>query len=348
VSRSAPEIIKEIGRDSIFLISEDLNVTNGAHSKQNLVYFISQSETGLARLCVKQDSKASEIFIEKGLDYVTSSFVHMKLQLFIRKKLHLLPFDLNPDHFLKGCVEDKENRLMVLKDFKRVYPNADEPVFKLLARCSAGSCFGKNIHENLEGFLSSMTPSPIDQEFLENYKTAFMLNTGEKDKKKITVENMAGEGILSIKTMYEAMSNLLEKHFSVNWRSSAFLGEFIYHFFITKIAHRFYSVPIQSKDSNRIYTLIYSHYTLSHFHETYNGRYYIVINILPPDTEINELGLYTKIMSVGVYIYKMFEYMQQCLVYDRPRALITPNKNTCYIFIGDIQSKVWPFNKLTK
>ena len=148
--------------------------------------------------------------------------------------------------------------------------------------------------------------------------------------------------------MYETISILLEKHFSVDWSTRAVLGQFTYELFSTKIAHQLYSVLIESKDTKTVYTLIYSHYTLSHFNELYNGVYYIVINILPPRTEINELGLYTKIMSLGVYIYKIFDYISQCPgIHDRTDRMLMA-ENSCYLFIGDFQSTLWPFNQLTE
>ena len=189
MNRSAPEIKNELGKDAISLISE--NLTIGANSKQNLVYYLSESETGLARLCVASELKEqqSKIYFEKGADYITSSFVHMKLQLFIRKYLDVLPLDHNPDNFQKGCVEDKENRLHFLKDSKRVYHDRDEPLFYLLTNCKSGNCFRGY---GLEQFLGSLGSTiPVEREFFQTYQNAFMLHTGEKNKEKVNLEKMA-------------------------------------------------------------------------------------------------------------------------------------------------------------
>ena len=300
-----------------------------------IAYYRSGSETGLWRLCCVGSMGS----LVKGVDYVTSSFVHIELQLFINKHYNTLPEDINLKDRCE-CSFGSDQKFRIINDRGRIYPNYKEPIFEILSNCKAGNCFGGDIGtindviEEIENVRGSITMSGIKAqvytEFLSTYRS--LCQTCRPFDKQI-------------RAFYKTTQILMEKYFKVDLQSKRYLGSYKSTYHSSQVEHNIFSIDITSTITNVTYTLIYTHYTIYvKPGSPYNGKYYAVINVIPPDSKINDLGLYSKVMGVGVYIYKIFEYNTQCRLEFKSRSI--EGDERCYIFIGDLLDNVWPFNIL--
>ena len=115
------------------------------------------------------------------------------------------------------------------------------------------------------------------------------------------------------------------------------------------INHNFFEIIIQNTINDQKYKLFYSKYNYTNKNNNkFNGTYYSIVNIIPIDATTNIFGLYDTIMSAGVYIYKIIEYKKQCNINDKDREIPLPGTFTCYTFIGDFMTDVWPLNEIKK
>ena len=351
LKRSGPTPTEEMGNEEVVSVQSE---TKDSKTITTFAYYVSQSDAGFARLCVLLDREKWHFSTS---NYLTSSLVHIKLQLFIKANIHLLPIGQTED-FKELCGGERSEegtisesalaKALTLDDDKRI--STGEPVFELLAKCSTEWCFSgkppptppaqrlskiKNVVEFVQE-LKKNTDNSLNQEFVQAYENDL------KDEKNPDL-------MKKIEAMYVGVSTLMQNHFTVNWSTSSHVGAFPFIFpqSKTEIHHELYSVEIESKDSTKTYTLIFSNYTIQNFHAAFNNQTYsIVINIIPPNAKIDQYGLYTQITSAGVYIYKIFESQDLCDIKLQNRSLT--EKKTCYVFLGDVQTKVWPLNKQTK
>ena len=119
----------------------------------NLDFFVyrSNSEGGIYRLCTYDHT--NEI-LYKGTNYVTTSYIHIQLQIFINKNYDKIPVAKNdlPISIDKLCPDvrsrcnDCGNNIIRYKDFIEKEDRMDNNKFlKILQICECGSCF-KHIH----------------------------------------------------------------------------------------------------------------------------------------------------------------------------------------------------------
>ena len=94
-----------------------------------------------------------------------------------------------------------------------------------------------------------------------------------------------------------------------------------------------YHTQIKNKCEGHMYDLYYACYTYN------NKNYKIICNIIPVGEKILPNGLYTQFVSANPYIYKMFEYEEQC-------SYIGCKIGQQYNFIGDYQTNVFPLTEL--
>lgn len=333
------------GEDRILVRSRNV----AENKMEQLVYYFSRSEGGFARLCVGGGPGG----YDKGANYITSSFVHMDLQLFIRKQLNLL--EVSQDEKLFSCQYDfgetLEKHRAVLWDESRIVKEK-EPVFNLLEKCSAGVCFVEKVFANQSNITNTIKDikKSIEEKSISDLSLLVAEEFIKAYEEACDSKGECLEWLNKIQAFYVAISTIMQKHFKLLWKTNTSLGQFSVLLGETvTITHHLYQVLIQSEESKEKYVLVYSHYTLTNLNLEYDGRYFIVINVIPLDADINSLGLYTKILSLGVYIYKIFEYSKQCSIQkpmesDSPRLL--PNVSNCYFFIGDLQTHVWPFDEI--
>jgi hypothetical protein len=92
-----------------------------------------------------------------------------------------------------------------------------------------------------------------------------------------------------------------------------------------------YQTGIRNRVTGQEYNLYYSQFTRK-------GKHYKnIVNIVPIEATILENGLYSKYISAIPYIYKIFDYSEQCFG-------IETNANECerYIFIAPAFTNLWP------
>ncbi len=97
-------------------------------------------------------------------------------------------------------------------------------------------------------------------------------------------------------------------------------------------------------EDNQAFIFYYGEYELC------GEQHKIPLCLVPCDTHgkldpINQYGLPSKYISMGVYIGKIYDYSNQvCSIYDRPVRHVKINPDTEYKFCGKFYDNVWPFN----
>jgi len=125
-------------------------------------------------------------------------------------------------------------------------------------------------------------------------------------------------------------SEYITKYFTIVG-SPEYMYEFEFKYNNTAVKTKVYKIQFVNKKNSNKYNLIFGCYD-------YNGKNYkIIINMIPYDSKINEYGVYDKICSVGIFIYKPFEYSKQ-LSFSRTGYYLSGD----YQFIGDLLNKMYP------
>jgi hypothetical protein len=97
-----------------------------------------------------------------------------------------------------------------------------------------------------------------------------------------------------------------------------------------------YQTRIRNRVTGQEYNLYYSQFTRK-------GKHYKnIVNIVPIEATILENGLYSKYISAIPYIYKIFDYSEQCFG-------VETNETECerYIFIAPAFTNLWPLPLLS-
>ena len=104
---------------------------------------------------------------------------------------------------------------------------------------------------------------------------------------------------------------------------------------------KFNSVDIQHKENRKIYTVIFAFYNYSEV----EGSYSIVLNIIPHNDDcnhINSLGLYKKVISMGIYLCKPLDYSHQL------KTVMRGSKEEEYHFVGDLYNNLFPVKQILR
>lgn len=304
-------------------------------------YYRSDSEMGIWRLCM-----ISDYGIDKGVDYVTSSFISIELQQFINENLSKLMVEPEAS-IISRCKKSPErtDAFNLLNDENRIYKNR-EYMFEIMERCRAAHCFTtgtfgfESVMETIEQYRKTLAKNTPEYDIYDDFVQTLNLFCGKKcsdNDYKTRTENF-------IKAYYDTIGYLMDKNFVLHKESKKYIGSYSFAYKNAKINHNLYGVYIISRSTNQSYRLIYSYYNIYlDENSKFNGNYYAIINLLPPDAKITSSGLYDKIMSVGVYIYKILEYRKQCDIEDKTRNV---GGDCRYIFLGDFLNRVWPLQLL--
>ena len=77
------------------------------------------------------------------------------------------------------------------------------------------------------------------------------------------------------------------------------------------------------------------------------GKYKIILNIIPYDAKVTKYGLYSEVVSAGIYVYKPMDYTAQLDVFPDPSREITRRRGeTYYFFLGNYLTDLFPLNKV--
>lgn len=311
--------------------------------KRQFFFYRSQSETGMWRYCLKVSWLN---MYWKGDNYITSTFVHMKLQSFIDNRvaannnaIHRLTEEDVKDACLPSSFEHFE-KLQTMFNKSHFYDTKQEPALKIIGYCNPGTCFvgEHSIEEFLQKLDTNESANPLKSSFNSTYTSVY-----EEEKKRIfpVVKNHDAQII----AIYAAISAIMKQNFILSSSSPTYLSSRIFdHGF--RVIHNFYSVNIKSKLTSKEFTLIYSHYQLTIPHSSlFNGSHFILINLLPVPNYITKYGVNETVIDAGPYIYKMWEYAEQCPIGIKDRNIQSKAGN-CYTYIGDFQENVWPLDEV--
>lgn len=65
------------------------------------------------------------------------------------------------------------------------------------------------------------------------------------------------------------------------------------------------------------------------------------------EAKINEYGIYDNVYSSGLFVYKPYEYEDQCnITPDVSTALMYEGKRKCYLFMSKFYQDMYPMNKI--
>jgi len=96
-----------------------------------------------------------------------------------------------------------------------------------------------------------------------------------------------------------------------------------------------YKRQLQLIKNNTSFDLYYVVYTIPDEFPEIKGTYKTIVNLVPSPSPVNEFGMNKYYISTGIYVYKIFEYVEQFPRKDKP---LFAN----YVFLGDLLTKMWP------
>ncbi|MEX0598025.1 MAG: hypothetical protein WD512_16170, partial [Candidatus Paceibacterota bacterium] len=292
-------------------------IDNKTKKTEKFSCYRSNSEGGFWRACIIMAMR----YYHKGADYVTSSFIDIYLQNFINQQYAHLPQDEESSSCYIRELGD------ILDDTNRIQR---DDILDPLQYCRSGECFKNNFQ--ITEYINSLKN--------DNYQGEL-----KKSLEKIDTKLSLNE---TIKKIYQSVSDYIEKYFTVDLQTIKKIGTYIFKYSNDVIInHNFYEIQITNTKNNIRYKLFYTKYRYENKENTkYNGEYYAIINIIPTTSKTNQFGLYDKIMSVGIYIYKIIEYKSQCNIDDKNREISITDAVNCYTFIGDFMTNIFPLNKI--
>lgn len=341
------------------------------------VYYKSNSQ-GLWRFCINNNGH-----FEKGISYVNSTLVHLKLQIFINKNYESLK-EIESKKLLKICSlylsqdEIKEN---ILK--KRLIK---VNVFDPLRHCNI--CFD-NISRTKE-FLGSIifTHNNTEDTDLKLKYKKFLLKLGkygilnyskeeiESDRLSISASRFnleKGKQDMYREKIIRAINEYLEENIKISTNESgAMIG-----FYLGEGKLFDYDVEFNSKEldyNGEKFILYYQKIKVNDLNrdsELYNrlkdnplinqgGVIIFTSNIiLVPKVEgdlINKYGLYSQFIETGILTFKPFEYRHQAgdlvtFLTPRPGEVVKEREDIVkvesgkrYYFIGYVTSLLYPYS----
>lgn len=323
---------------------------------------------------------------EKGKNYITTTFLHLRLQAFIEEHYDTLRPPPRPGMYMQGYNAGRGKALMnaVLAANRKNVPDDNreffDPVFDLINR-SCTSYVGKNCVARPTSFVSFMNPPralppppressaaprtpspPVEGGPVLSWLTRALPPNVQRRKnaanarrtelqrdlivqyRRLYEEAGSPEYITSSK-MLQIMSRFVEQNFEVDLGQQNHVFDMPYFMEAGekgagKTEERFIMHIFQTRIRNRVtgqeYNLYYSQFTRK-------GKHYKnIVNIVPVEATILENGLYSKYISAIPYIYKIFDYSEQCFGLET-------NANECerYIFIAPVFINLWPLPLLT-
>ena len=331
---------KSNGRDHVELKNLNRNYNNFA-------FYRSNSEGGLWRMCLFKNNH-----YEKGenTDYITATFISMELQMFINERYKHVPFNEN---IIDKCeyeydrynnpIYERIRHLPYKIDGEIAREKIENFAFEPLELCRAADCFKNN---DTVGDFKHTLSYKINIKELDYYRNNLFLKLDKIKKfKKSGKERTMSENIIRI---YKAVSAYMNDIFVCDLDTKRFIGSFDFKISDDiSIDHKFYQIQIKNRIDKKEYYLYYSqYYFYNMLNPLYNGDYSIVLNVVPKGTKTDEYGLYNKILSLGVYIYKILEYEGQVNFSKKERdkrSIIGPKRER-YNFIGDFMTNVWPLD----
>ena len=384
------KVHEEYGRNKLQILSVPSNV-----NELNTFYVYTSKSSGSTWRYCEYDSDSH---INKGYDYISNTFIHIKLQMYIddnfskipkkiafhdylilllnkgtfteeqllKKLLPYLPIQCKKTDMSEKNREKREN----IYGTERIVPDdVFRPMRKLL---SSAHSFKSSISEQYLVILNNLnelrsnamnsltTGSPGTNRYTHRIMQILnpILTNREFSNKIQEAARRSSTGRLStadfklyleiLHKCVDIYNSYLKNYFTVETKSDGTHEVYTYSDYSKnpidlngwKIS--FSNIEFKKlirKDDGKKFRIIYQPYRIvTSPNYKFNGNYKIIIGFISDDPKINKYGLYTKFISSGFYVYKMFDYDSQVgsLVEDSDR--LAEN----YVFIGDIMNKFYP------
>jgi len=319
----------------------------------------SKSE-GLWRLLVNVHRKG-DILIAKGKNYITTTQIHMDLQIFFTKHYSRLP-KASCEDFLFLCTArfgtDYYNRLLNELGYKSPPTEFDEfgspvlnlqpvpareyrhPVFEPFNIVCNDHCF-LNTVENIYSAEAAIRKAVPTTPYIKKMQELFDLY----------------ESTLSTEDLYRkvvsSFSEYMKHFFKLVDAPSESRGQLEipldYNEETVKMPINVFRTTVTLKDGTASFHIYYGIYDMPDS-SLDPGSYKIILNVLPTESKMGPFGLNDVYISANLYIYKMFEYAHfenQQINRQRPKNLHTSNNfsqfySYRYKFVGDLLTAMWP------
>jgi hypothetical protein len=283
--------------------------------------YASTSNLNFFRLCFQNENK-----YDKGLNYVSTTFINIELQRFIYGRLEYyeiadvskIPCPLTSDldrNLKRRVTEDlpefiSQDPLFLI--FNNIFPLVDSVIDPMQILKIKIAEYGK---QSKAGKISKLTKSIIHPIF----KKLLEIDTPSKTYFLTLVRDILED---TFKTYF-----IISKDIQILFRFELLFNDIpIIILVIFKI--------IESKltEGRRRYKLYYINYVYD------KKKYNNIIHIIPFDSVITEYGLDSRYVICGTFINKVFDYQEQVkktyVEGDGIKALV--ERNTEYTFIGNL------------
>jgi hypothetical protein len=313
--------------------------------KNTFYYYQSKSELGFWRLCIYA---AYGLQLSKGGDYVQSTFVHLSLQEFINKNIHIVPTNSDIDCEYADNIStqidcaidngynpifvvspDKCDSVVMDKDLKFKTRMVDKPIFNKIVKC------GSRIWNDFSDRIQFDAFSDVLKDTYPNLKN------NELFMKSYNQTIHAGQ-------YYKNFSNHDDgtTHSYVN------------------LCGDIYRIEMHNNDSTDILVLYYIKYNIvAYLQPTDETRVFIKPDGKPflnkqnrfapifltiPEHKINKYGIYTKFVKANSYICKILDYTLQSNQYETATYPISIAPGPAYAYIGTRYNMTYPYTELAK
>ncbi len=330
--------------------------------KTNFLVYNSISEMGFWRLLlvsVKKDllndirSLAlnrqlyqSEVFI-KGLDYVSSNFISVPLQVYLNDVINKIPqksvYGMTVEVLKSFLFPGGDSRMWAYTGLPQISNgelNGDKfnfvyskerifhnKYFDLLNKiCKTGLCFSQEQFTSAVRKIQSLDDNIEEEKYLKNlFNTTVKCDVSKSHRWSIEKED--------IECIHECYSQFMEHYFELYENNEAtYIGSYSHNINPENEArtYKMYSINIRCKEyPYDKFTVFFSNYKRK-------GNFYnFIVNVIPYGAKTNEYGLYDKIVAAGVYIGKPYDYVSQCVIGSPCEK---------YNFIGNYIASMWPLN----
>lgn len=309
------------------------------------IYYMSNSEGGIWRYCTKVTNKKGDI-LEKGYNYITTTCINMKLQIFIFKYMNDFEFiqHVHPNIMCDNIEDIKINDAQLYDRIMNVNYKVDNHCFTLLEFFLPGCLHAiydksiKSLKDIKKMCLNELKLiSPLDKTAIEYimWKIAninsLLINLPNSSMPDI---NLGRE--IFIKNVYQGFHNFFTEKFKFINEPEHLIS---YQFEIPKIGNFNFDIyVVQANTINYKNKISYlQDFNIYYYTYIYNNKYYkSILSIVPFDVKIMKYGLDHQYVSCGSFIYKIADYISQTQI---TRTIDDPQSND-YIFIGNIID--WP------
>jgi len=332
--------------------------------ERNLDFIVYQSNShcNLYRFCSIWSDKT---FYKGDKDYVTETFIHMDLQKFIVENFRNLIEKENEE-----CPYKTDNLTLSLEKIKPFWQYIkerqivfdSENFLNKIAELRCGEGFS-NIYKII-GIIVDIQKNPsefLSRDLISDFNILIgnILKIFYKDKK---IEDFRIELIQLYLDLYKKNKNGEESGLEIRDKKNImrlyleFISSYMnYNYNILteykelyetvsrmkkypskEFKFKFFSVDIQHKENSKIYSVIFALYKFG------EEAFSIILNIIPHEdngNHINSIGLYKKVISMGIYLCKPLDYSHQ--IQTLMRGFVSEE----YHFVGDLYDNLFPVKR---